>query len=189
MAKQSINNKKKKDPQSVLQQFFPVVKKQRVIPEKNFQGFPMPECKYSEELDKHVYCPPCYGSSMRKEEPVDAVWRVCPDCYLSPCVTVEKWDEITDLCAEIMLPDGDADPENLEEQLFKMLDQLDDILVEIFGPRYMRRRPVPECAATLVREYYDGVLQDLSLTPTEDHPDDSFAAAALDVHEFLTQQW
>ena len=89
---------KKRNPQKLMENFFPVTKPKRAIPEKNFQGFPLSECRYVEDLHEYVYCPPKYG---RKTVMMpQGEWTVCPHCLLNPCMKVEKWDDIMGFCGD-----------------------------------------------------------------------------------------
>jgi hypothetical protein len=50
---------KKKNPQLKLEKYFEVKKKPRINQaiRRNFQGFPLSECCYEEEIGDFVYCP------------------------------------------------------------------------------------------------------------------------------------
>jgi hypothetical protein len=58
---------KKKNPQQKLEKYFEVKKKPRINQaiRRNFQGFPLSECCYEEEIGNFVYCPPCSITTRR----------------------------------------------------------------------------------------------------------------------------
>jgi hypothetical protein len=51
---------KKKVPQQTMERYFMVVKQKREIPKTNFQGFPLSQCVYKEEVMDMVYRPTGY---------------------------------------------------------------------------------------------------------------------------------
>ena len=170
--------KSQKKPQAVMEQFFRVVKPKRIIPPKNFQGFPLEECKFEEEIKEHVYCPPCWT------EIRDPEYNLCTECYLRPCLTVKKWDDIMMFCGDVMVFEDHA----VDGMYFKTLDHVESLMVEIFGSRYARKTGTPLCAMKVVGDYYDSVMSDRS-EKQEEHPDDSLVEGALDANDYLTQQW
>ena len=178
---------KKHNSQKVMENFFPITKPKRVIPEKNFQGFPLSECRYVDELGEHVYCPPGYGT--RAVTPPDGAWTVCANCLLNPCMIVEKREDIMGFCADQLVFDDDSEAA-FEMVYYKGWHHVDALHVEIFGARYCRRREPPACALKVVNEYFDQVKKDRSMpvTTEEDDPDQELIAGAVDATDFLTQQ-
>jgi hypothetical protein len=74
---------KKKKPVG-MKAFFPAL--------KNSQGFDMHLCRFESAIQDHVFVPKKYGDLSR-----NAGWRdlsFCRSCKLTPCLTVEHFDEI-----------------------------------------------------------------------------------------------
>ena len=175
---------KKKNPQQKMVKYFPITKPKRTTVEKNFQGFPLAECVHEEEIGKFVYCPPCYRTITKENMPGPRQeWRLCQDCLLRPCIVQGKWDEIMSICEDIAVHD-DA---NSDSMFCAMLDQLQSILVVVFGQRYVQKHPTPTCVHGIV-----GRFLDLKCGMDEDghteQPDDDLVAGAIDAADFLTQQ-
>jgi hypothetical protein len=55
--------KKKKNLQQRLERYFPVTKQRVMKVEKNFQGVPLTECIYKEEINKYVFKPRKYPAN------------------------------------------------------------------------------------------------------------------------------
>ena len=72
--------KKKTNPQRKIKQFFLVTKLIPKQAEKNFQGFPLAECVYEEEIDKTVYSPPDWGFT--QADGCRSDWDFCQKCLL-----------------------------------------------------------------------------------------------------------
>jgi hypothetical protein len=61
--------KKKRNPQPILTKFFPITKKAKAVRvPKNFQGSPLHECEYEEEVGEYVYRPPNYHKEMEEKK-------------------------------------------------------------------------------------------------------------------------
>ena len=178
---------KKANPQKLMENFFPITKPKRVFPEKNFQGFPLSECRYVEDLHEYVYCPPEYGRKTAMMP--QGEWTVCPHCLLNPCMKVEKWDDIMGFCGDQLVFDDDSDAA-FEMLYHKGWHHIDALHVEIFGAQYFRRREPPACALRLVNEYFDEVNKDRNChgMMEEDDPDQELIAGAVDADELLLTQ-
>lgn len=139
--------KKKKNPQQKLERYFPVTKQKQPKIEKNFQGFPLTECIYEEEIDKYVYKPtdyPSAGTTNPKQQ-----HSLCNKCFLRPCFVKGKWDDLMGFCEDIMVFEND----DSESMYFKMLNHAEAIQVELFGVRYARNNLLPECVNEIVGKY------------------------------------
>lgn len=156
---------KKKNPQKLIKHYFSVVKPIQEKVEKNFQGFPMPMCRHCPQLDKWVYCPPCYYGSIDFE---DRIVKTCEHCFLRPCVTIEKDAEICEFAGDAIGPaEGDVDKYYLYS---KSMDYVESLMVEIFGRRYVRRSGVPGCVPEVLFDCLNIDRNDWH------HPDDELFA-------------
>ena len=172
--------KKKKDPQQKLHRYFPVTKAKGVKIEKNFQGFPLTQCRYEEEIGKFVYCPPCYRSG---EMMVEEKQGLCHDCLLRPCIAKYKREEIISFCEYTMVFENDDCHLN---HCSKILEHAESIIVEVFGERFARNNVLPRCIYEVVCRYHDvvaGVEEDGA--EMGDQPDDDLVAGAVDGDEYL----
>jgi hypothetical protein len=148
-----IPEKKVKKPQKMMDQYFPIVKAKPPPPEVNFQGFPIAACRFAPEIGTFVYCPPAYGNTVggrciKRER------RVCPDCYLSPCMVEERNDEIFEICMNI--PTGNWHSQKERDVGFECaLDQVKAMLIEIFGGKYVDSIGIPDCVNKMVTEEYN----------------------------------
>lgn len=171
--------RKKKNPQQKMERYFPVTKPKAEKVEKNFQGFPVAQCRYEEEIDKLVFCPPGYpGRNNDKErEP-----QLCQECLLRPCMVKAKWNDIMGFCEDIMVFEND----DSDGMYFKMINHAESIQVDLFGPRYARNNPLPNCVHQIVGNYLDvksGMEQEGG------DPDGELVSGAVDGTDFLTQSW
>lgn len=169
---------KKKNPQQRLEKYFEIKKKTRSNQpnKKNFQGFPLAQCRYEEEIGDFVYCPPCYSKKKDEGE------KLCHECLLRPCIVRGKWNEIMDFCEEVMIFEND----DSEAMYFKMLNHAESILVEIFGADYVtKQQRAPGCLYELVGNYHrvkGGMELDDGLQ--EGDPDEELVANAIDAGEY-----
>jgi hypothetical protein len=133
--------KKKTNPQRKMKQFFSVTKPIPKQVEKNFQGFPLAECVYEEEIDETVYSPPDWGFT--EEDGSRSDWDFCQKCLLRPCLVKEKFMEIFEFAEnlELFAPGGNDN----EAIVCKTFDHVEALLVGVFGVRYVRRRGLPLC--------------------------------------------
>lgn len=140
--------RKKKNPQKTLQKYFPVVKPKQINPERNFQGFPLTECVFEEELDQFLFRPPWYGN---KENSDGSPHQLCRHCLLRPCIVFEKWDQIIEFCEEAVVCGNVDDSEGMYS---KLLNHAQSTVASIFGPRYVRNNPDPNCLLDVVGRYH-----------------------------------
>lgn len=176
--------RKKKNPQQKLKRYFPVTKAKV---EKNFQGFPVAHCRYEEEVDKLVYCPPCrpwkredFGEEQKKDER-----KLCHECLLRPCMVKAKWNELMDFCEDTMVFAND-DSDAMYE---KMINYAMNIQLDVFGSRYARSNPLPACVYDVVGNYFsvmDAMEKDQEETLERDR---ELVAGSIDGADFLTQSW
>jgi hypothetical protein len=146
-----IPEKKEKKPQKMMEQYFPIVKAKAPQPppmEVNFQGFPLSQCRFAPDIGTFVYCPPAYGGGRRRRDR-----RVCPDCYLSPCIVEEKNEEIFQICMNMPVSNWHSQKE-MDEGYETALDQVKLMLMEIFGRNYVSTISIPDCAEKMVMEEY-----------------------------------
>jgi hypothetical protein len=145
---------KKKNPQQKLEKYFKVKKKPRIYQaiRRNFQGFPLSECCYEEEIGDFVYCPPCYNNNKKRKEG-GAKERLCHECLLHPCIVRGKWNHIMDFCKEVMIFEN----YDSEAVYFKMMNHAESVLVETFGAaEYVttKQERAPGCPYELVGNYH-----------------------------------
>lgn len=178
--------RKKKNPQQKLKRYF-IVTKPKV--EKNFQGFPLRECRYEEEVDKMVYCPPLRPwkkeeSTPEKKKPQP---QLCRECLLRPCMVKARWNDIMDFCEDTMVfanNDGDA-------MYDKVVNYAVSIQVEVFGARYARLNGLPACVYEIVGNYF-GTKSAIENEEEEEEGferDNELVAGSVDGSDFLTQSW
>ena len=174
---------KKKNPQQKLEKYFEVKKKTRTNQaiRRNFQGFPLAECCYEDEIGDFVYCPPCYNNNKKRKEG-GAEERLCHECLLRPCIVRGKWNHIMDFCEEVMVFEND----DSEAMYFKMMNHAESIMVEVFGARYCRNNPTPACIQGVVSNYFETKAQ---MEEEEEDPDEDLVAESIDGADFLTQSY
>jgi hypothetical protein len=144
--------RKKKNPQQKMERYFVVKKPKSKRLQRNFQGFPVTECVYEEEVNKMVYKPPGYpswddtieGPGIRMKKVTEH--KLCPECFLRPCLVKGKWNDIMGFCEDIMVFENDDN----DWMYYKMMNHTEAIIVEIFGARYARNNPSPACVNGLV---------------------------------------
>lgn len=139
MAKKKTKAKKKKP--LGMKAFFPTA--------KNFQGFDKHRCRYEESIKDHVFVPKKYGELSQL-----APWRweqfgFCPHCKLSPCVTVEHFDEIFEkACTEHKKAAREDDNKTTRKEL-AIISKIEKFVMRImtkhFGRDYIKRTGTPEC--------------------------------------------
>jgi hypothetical protein len=174
---------KKKNPQQKLEKYFEVKKKTRTNQaiRRNFQGFPLSECCYEEEIGDFVYCPPCYNNNKKRKEG-GAEERLCHECLLRPCIVRGKWNHIMDFCEEVMVFEND----DSEAMYFKMMNHAESILVEIFGAEYVTKQErAPGCLYELVGNYHrmkGGMEGEEELQDVD--PDEDLVANSVDGEEY-----
>jgi hypothetical protein len=172
---------KKTNPQQKLERYFPVAKQGNAKVEKNFQGFPMSECVYEEELDKYVFKPAGYppaGENPTKQH------ALCHKCLLRPCLVKGKWDDIMGFCEDIMVFEND----DSEGMYSKLTNHAESIMVEIFGAKYAAHTAAPGCVYELIGKYHNVKSgMEAEGSPHED-PDDELVANAIDGGEYLPLQ-
>ena len=168
--------KKKKNPQQKLEKYFAVSKPKKGREEKNFQGFPLGQCRWEEAVQDFVYQPPLYCSKEKNSEEAD----LCRECLLRPCLVKGRWDDIMCFCEETMVfEDDDSDA-----MYFKMINHAESIVVEVFGADYAGNHTTPLCVFGIVGKYHDfkrGMTEDSS---SQESPDDELVAGAIDGDEF-----
>ena len=121
-------------------------KRQRITYyQTNFQGFPIEECAYCEELDDWVFCPPYYDS--------DPECALCKDCFLRPCVKLGKMDEFMVLSAE-RSHDYNGDSDTIK---YKILEGVEDIAKEVFGDEHVLDYGIPSCLIDLFFTHLEDV--------------------------------
>jgi len=179
--------RKKKNPQQKLERYFAVTKAKV---EKNFQGFPVTDCRYEEEIDKVVYCPPF--SPWKKEEEEESSTKknkepeLCRECLLRPCMVKARWNDIMDFCEDTMVFAND----DSDAMYDKMINYAVSIQVEVFGARYTRQNPLPACVHDIVGNYF-GTKSAMEDEEEEEalKRDNELVAASVDGSDFLTQSW
>ena len=176
---------KKKNPQEKMVQHFPTINKpNRITTEKNFQGFRLAECVHEEEIGEFVYRPPCHRTMTKENMPGPRQeWRLCQNCLLRPCIVQGKWDEIMSICEDVAV---DQDMSN-ESMFDKMLDQVESILVMVFGQRYVNKTPTPMCVCGIISRFID-MKRGMEEDDETDQPDDDLVAGAIDGADFLILQ-
>jgi hypothetical protein len=183
--KRKTNTKKKprkKNPQKKIKQFFKVTKRKVGHTEKNFQGFPMEECVFADDLGRFIWHPPVYGNTAPlKQDPLrySMFARVtCKWCYLPPCICEEKNDEIwkfLDAIRETGLDDK-ADLVSIAES------EAASLMVEVFGARYVRNNGIPPCIKEFIRQWSETDPDELLPPPGED-PDEELIANSIEGQE------
>lgn len=167
-SKPKVKAKVKKVSNHVMEHFFPVTKPKGEVSEKNFQGFPMKTCKFREEVNNHVHCPPGYGASAFA---IHQDWDFCTTCLLCPCIVIEKEEDIMDFCRDV----ASADETSTSEMLWKAIGRSDELIEEIFGVRYARKTAPPKCLTELLEIYFDELRKQNGET-WDESPEDEFAA-------------
>lgn len=180
--------KKRKDPQQKMETYFPVTKSKAVKVEKNFQGFPLTECRYEEEVGKMVYCPPRYGVEQEEDEGTkdnkNKEEDLCHHCLLRPCIVKAKWNDIMGFCEDTIIFEND----DTNTMYFKVLNFVETIiLVDVFGGRFARNNPVPCCVNEMVSNYF--VVQSGMDDEVVVDPDEELVERSVDGKDFLTQTW
>lgn len=135
---------KKKNPQQTMEKYFAVTKQKGSIGNrsgKNFQGFPLSQCKLEPAIGKFVYRPPTYyekkPATKSSREPA-----LCQHCLLRPCMVKDRWEELMSACGDDV---GIFDKDQVDLIYFRMLNHAECIFVETFGPKYARTTPLPAC--------------------------------------------
>jgi hypothetical protein len=175
--------KKKKNPQKKIKQFFAVTKPKMGPVEKNFQGKPMDQCFFSDQIGNYVWQPEVWGNTRpNKNDPHrhSIYHRVtCEWCFLTPCIVEEKREEIFEMFDEIT-NSGVDDKLHLYGYAH---DKAWAMLKEVFGPRYVRKFRMPQCLEELISQWSD--LPHEERDPhQEPHPDDELVAGSLDAKEY-----
>ena len=173
--------KKKKNPQQKLEKYFPVTKARAARGERNFQGFPIEQCRFEEKVGKLVYCPPCYNN-LEEEKESSEERELCSDCLLRPCIVEGKGNELFTFCEDIMIFGQD----DSEVMYTKMLKHADDLMGSVFGERYTRNHPAtPECILEVVMKYHT-LKTGMEVEENQGElPDDELVANAVDGSDFL----
>ena len=170
---------KKKTPQQKLEKYFEIKKKMRTnwVAKKNFQGFPLSQCCYEEEIGDYIYCPPCYNKKNNKGHTKEE--ELCRECLLRPCVVRGKWNDIMEFCENVMIFEND----DCDSMYSKMLNHAESILVDIFGADYVNSRRAPVCLYELVGRYHSVKS---GMEGLDEHPDDDLVANAADTGDYLS---
>ncbi len=166
--------RKKKNPQQKMERYFPVTKPKVPRVEKNFQGYPITECRYEEEVEKHVYRPCNYYKQLAAKGKKQEEAPLCTRCFLRPCIVKGRWNEIMEFCEDVMIFEND----DSDEMYFKMMNHAESIVLDVFGPRYYRNHPSPTCINELVGRYHD-VKREMEEEEEAD-PDEDLVAGAID---------
>lgn len=178
---------KKKNPQQKLERYFALTKSKGQKVEKNFQGFPLNECRYEEEIDKCVYCPPGYPGEkqaetfLRGEKLTDQ--KLCHDCLLRPCIAKGRRNDIIGFCEEIMVFESD---DTSDSMWAKMIEHAETIVAGVFGSRHVRNHAPPSCVHEMVRSYVafkSGMEEE-----EEENPDHELVARSVDGADFATPE-
>jgi hypothetical protein len=116
--------KKKKNPQQRLEMYFPVTKQRVMKGEKIFQGFPLTECIYEEEINKYVFKPRKYPANGTSSNSIQQ-HSLCHKCFLRPCFVKGKWDDLMGFCEDIMIFENDDSGEGMYfcDDLLVLIDQ------------------------------------------------------------------
>lgn len=163
--------KKKKNPQQRLERYFLVTKQVRKPKaETNFQGFPLSECIYEEEVDDYVFKPSDYPPKGSKKE-----HGFCHKCFLRPCIVRGKWDDIMGFCEDIMVFENN----DSEGMYSKLMNHADSLMVEVFGAKYVASGRSPSCVYEMVGNYHS-LKSGIETEEFDDDPDDALVASALD---------
>ena len=167
---------KKQNPQQSLKRYFKVTNGLGRVEEKNFQGFPLGACVYEEEVGKYVYHPAQYMSSGTNKENAR---ELCHDCYLRPCLTRARWEDIVCLCKEVTVS------ENLDDDALyvKMMDRAKRLLVEIFGCGYEGNHEAPGCVGRMISRYHSREKMG-SFEEEDSFSDDGLAEGSIDYAEY-----
>jgi hypothetical protein len=144
--KKSIVRKRKK-PQRKIKQFYKLEKKPKKKVVKNFQGFPVDKCEYSDEIDDLVYVPKDYEAH-RPDAPVDRMW-LCEHCLLMPCLVYTHSDKIFSLAGEDAVRAGTS---TLKAINFEAARVTRAAMLKLFGKRYAKK--IPQCAVEAINEQY-----------------------------------
>lgn len=169
---------KKKNPQQKLEKYFKVTKPKKSQVERNFQGFPLSDCIWEEEVGQFVFRPASYYNKISchnngGDPSGDEEGALCRECLLRPCLVKGRWDDIMSFCEDTMIfEDDDSDA-----MYFKMMNHADSILVEVFGARHVRNHPTPLCVSALVGNYHDTKR---GVEAAEEDPDDELVSGAVD---------
>ena len=124
-----------------------LVKKQKnAYYQTNFQGFPIDECEYCEEVEDWVYCPPRYNG--------DPECALCKDCFLRPCIKWGKMEEFMLLSME-RRHDYEGDRETIKH---KILEGVEIIAKEVFGSNHIDSYGIPSCLIDLLISHLDDVV-------------------------------
>ena len=182
--------RKKKNPQQKMERYFEVKKPKSKRLERNFQGFPVTECVYEEEVNKLVYKPPGYpswddtidGPGIRMKKVTEH--KLCPECFLRPCLVKGKWDDIMGFCEDIMVFEND----DSEGMYSKLTNHAESIMVEIFGAKYAAHTVAPGCVYELIGKYHNVKSGMEAEGSPDEHPDDELVANAIDGGEYLPLQ-
>lgn len=186
-----INVEKTRDPQRLMEHFYPKVKTKRAEFQKNFQGFEKRYCKYAETLGEWVYCPPDYGRAQLREHERTKRWPACSKCHLYPCVTAERRQQIIRYCdSTLELSDGNK---GVTEMVFDVSCLIQFMMGQLLTPQYVHSPrcvyKVPECALRLAEDYIvenavpDRLADFYENNDQEQHPDDELAAGAEDAEK------
>ena len=167
---------KKKNPQQKLEKYFAVSKVKKGRSEKNFQGFPLDQCRWEEAVNDFVYHPRSYCKETSQHEA-----ELCRECLLRPCLVKGRWDDIMCFCEDTMVFEND----DSDAMYFKMIHHAESILVEVFGARYVRNFPTPPCIFELVGKYHDVKSGMEDEDSGIEQPDDELVAGAMDGADFM----
>ncbi len=138
--------RKHKKPQRKIKQCYKPEKKKKKV-EKNFQGFPVDKCEYSEEIDDLVYVPKDYEAH-RPDAPEDRMW-LCEHCLLMPCLVYTHSDKIFSLAGEDAVRAGTS---TLKAINFEAARVTRTAMLKLFGKRYAKK--IPLCAVEAINEQY-----------------------------------
>ena len=159
--RKSSKSKGKSQPTKNLYNYFSVVDKRRDRRpvQKNFQGFLLTSCRYEEELKDFVYCP--YGMQS------DANSSLCHECCFRPCILSQRWDEIGAACDDGLAGPSFESPfapkRTVEDMYCRAMTAVEDqVLVPIFGRKYVDSHVPPSCVLGHVTEYFEAVGSDLA---------------------------
>ena len=143
----------------------PAPKKRRKSVGRNFQGFSLEKCCFIEHLGKHCYLPPKYYGKQFDPNDLDDPEYFCGDCYLGPCIIVEKrFDLESAFYFKANGPDIFNLPDGVEKNKLLsdfMSGTVEKMMGEIFTPAYAKRTGMPRCVKQLLlrsigptRRYY-----------------------------------
>ena len=124
---------KRKARQTKIKKFFK--------PELNDDGYPISQCRYHPDLQKHVYAPVDYGNNHLSNEKIFK--DLCHHCMLSPCIVQEHYYDAWSLSWN--------KSRNSKEKLANstIRAEIQEFLqkkhCKWFKKCYSKKRPVPGC--------------------------------------------